>query len=112
MYYFLALIPQLQVTTKRNIKKSSNGYFFKTNTLSGSVPILFRKKKRKNVLSISFSFTTFQDTSQSVATSQFNPLNALVALIETSQLICTASQLTGFYMRATLAFKGLISKVC
>ena len=27
--------------------------------------------------------------------------------IETSQLICTASRLTGFYMRATLAFNGL-----
>ena len=33
--------------------------------------------------------------------------NASVALIETSQLICTASQLSGFYMRATLAFNGL-----
>ena len=31
--------------------------------------------------------------------------------IETSQLICTANQLTGFYMRATLAFNGLISSV-
>ena len=30
--------------------------------------------------------------------------------IETSQLICTANQLTGFYMRATLAFNGLNSK--
>ena len=28
--------------------------------------------------------------------------------IETSQLICTANQLTGFYMRATLALNGLI----
>ena len=27
--------------------------------------------------------------------------------IETSQLICTANQLTGFYMRAALAFNGL-----
>ena len=27
--------------------------------------------------------------------------------IETSQLICAANQLTGFYMRATLAFNGL-----
>ena len=27
--------------------------------------------------------------------------------IETSQLICTANQLTGFGMRATLAFNGL-----
>ena len=27
--------------------------------------------------------------------------------IETSQLICCANQLTGFYMRATLAFNGL-----
>ena len=32
---------------------------------------------------------------------QINPLNASVALIETSQLICRANQLTGFYMRAT-----------
>ena len=29
--------------------------------------------------------------------------------IEISQLICYANQLTGFYMRATLAFNGLIS---
>ena len=28
--------------------------------------------------------------------------------IETSRLICRANQLTGFYMRATLAFNGLI----
>ena len=28
--------------------------------------------------------------------------------IETSQFICCANQLTGFYMRATLAFNGLI----
>ena len=28
-------------------------------------------------------------------------------LIETSQLICYANQLTGFYMRTTLAFNGL-----
>ena len=27
--------------------------------------------------------------------------------IETSQLICTINQLTGFYMRATLALNGL-----
>ena len=27
--------------------------------------------------------------------------------IKTSQLICKANQLTGFYMRATLAFNGL-----
>ena len=27
--------------------------------------------------------------------------------METSQLICTANQLTGFYMRATLTFNGL-----
>ena len=30
--------------------------------------------------------------------------------IETSQLTCIANQLTGFYMRATLAFKGLSHK--
>ena len=38
-----------------------------------------------------------------------NPLSASVALIyiETSQSICTANQLTGFYMRATLALNGL-----
>ena len=29
--------------------------------------------------------------------------------IETSQLICTVKQLTGFYMRATLAFNGLLN---
>ena len=28
--------------------------------------------------------------------------------IETSQLICFANQLTGFYIRVTLAFNGLI----
>ena len=33
-----------------------------------------------------------------------NPLNASDALI------CTANQLTGFYMRATLAFNGLKKK--
>ena len=38
----------------------------------------------------------------------FNPLNASVALIVTSQLICTADQLTGFYITATLAFNRLI----
>ena len=38
----------------------------------------------------------------------FNPLSASVALIETSQLICTANQLTGFCMRATLALNGLM----
>ena len=32
--------------------------------------------------------------------------------IETSQLICTANQLTGFYMRATLALNGLIICEC
>ena len=36
-----------------------------------------------------------------------NPLSASVALIETSQLICTANQLTFFYMKATLALNGL-----
>ena len=30
--------------------------------------------------------------------------------IETSQLICTANQLTGFYMRATLAFNELMQE--
>ena len=34
-------------------------------------------------------------------------LNASDALIETSQLICRANQLTDFYMRATVAFNGL-----
>ena len=36
-----------------------------------------------------------------------NPLSASVSLIETSQLICTANQLTDFYTRATLALNGL-----
>ena len=31
--------------------------------------------------------------------------------IETSQLICCANQLTSFYMRATLAFNGLSTKL-
>ena len=37
-----------------------------------------------------------------------NPLSASVALIESSQSICFVHQLTGFYMRATLALNGLI----
>ena len=36
-----------------------------------------------------------------------NPLSATVAHIETNDLICIANQLTGFCMRATLAFNGL-----
>ena len=37
-----------------------------------------------------------------------NPLNASVCPhIETSQLVCTTNQLTGCYMKATLAFNGL-----
>ena len=35
--------------------------------------------------------------------SNMNSLNAKVAIIEISQLICSANQLTGFYMMATLA---------
>ena len=31
-----------------------------------------------------------------------------LSLTETSQLICIANQLTGFYMTETLAFNGLI----
>ena len=38
----------------------------------------------------------------------FNPLSASVFLIKTSQLICCANQLTGFYARATLARNELI----
>ena len=38
-----------------------------------------------------------------------NPLSASVTLISTCQLICTVTQLTGFYMRATLALNGLNS---
>ena len=39
----------------------------------------------------------------------FNPLSAsFCPHIETSQLICTGNQLTGFCMRAKLALKGLI----
>ena len=38
---------------------------------------------------------------------KFNLLNAKVAIIETSQLIYRANQLTGFYMIATLAFNEL-----
>ena len=39
--------------------------------------------------------------------SSFNPLSECCPHIETSQLICTTNQLTGFYMRATLAPNGL-----
>ena len=42
----------------------------------------------------------------------FNPLSASVALIETSQLICAANQLTGFYMRAILALNALSNYNC
>ena len=38
---------------------------------------------------------------------EFNPLSASVALIKTSQLSYCANQLTGFYMRVTLALNGL-----
>ena len=37
----------------------------------------------------------------------FNPFSASVALIETSQLICCANQLTAFSMGATLSYNGL-----
>ena len=37
----------------------------------------------------------------------FNPLSASAALIETSQLIYCANQLSGFYMGAALALNGL-----
>ena len=39
--------------------------------------------------------------------SSFNLLNASCFHIETSQLICTANKLTGFFIKATLAFNGL-----
>ena len=39
--------------------------------------------------------------------SAIDPLNASVALIETSQSIFCANQLTGFYMMATLVPNGL-----
>ena len=42
-----------------------------------------------------------------ITSNSINPLSASVALIETSQLICSANQLTGFYMKATLALNGL-----
>ena len=32
--------------------------------------------------------------------------------IETSQMICNANQLTGFYMRATLELNGLKESMC
>ena len=37
-----------------------------------------------------------------------NSLNTKVAIVETSQLICSANQLTGFYIMATLAFNELM----
>ena len=40
-------------------------------------------------------------------TCQINPLNKCCFHTETSQLICCANQLTGFYMRAILALNGL-----
>ena len=38
-----------------------------------------------------------------------NPLNAKCHHVETSQLICAANQLAGFYMMTILAFNGLKS---
>ena len=40
-----------------------------------------------------------------------NSLSASVALIETSPLIWTANQLTGFYMRAVLVLNGLMRMI-
>ena len=37
-----------------------------------------------------------------------NPINASATVIQFSQLICTANQLTGFCTRTTLAFNGLM----
>ena len=37
---------------------------------------------------------------------KLNLLSVCCPQIETSQLICTANQLTGFYMRAKLALNG------
>ena len=37
----------------------------------------------------------------------FNPLTTNVPIIETSQLICRANQLSGFYMMGTLVVKRL-----
>ena len=37
----------------------------------------------------------------------FNPLTTNVSIIETSQLICPANQMDGFYMGGTLVFKEL-----
>ena len=42
--------------------------------------------------------------------SVFNTLNACFPHIETSQLICIANQLAGFYMRAAVAINGLIEE--
>ena len=66
------------------------------------LPDLAMVKKRENDLWINLFLVKLQDH-----TSMLNPLSASVALIETSQLICTANQLTVFYMQATLALNGL-----
>ena len=42
-----------------------------------------------------------------IIVADINPLSTSVALIETSRLIFTANQFTGFYMKATLALNGL-----
>ena len=43
----------------------------------------------------------------------FNPLTTNVPHhIETSQLICSANQLTGFYMMRTLVVNGLMQVMC
>ena len=45
---------------------------------------------------------------KSIGLELVNSLNARVVIIETSQLVCSASQLTGFYMMVTLAFNELM----
>ena len=66
------------------------------------------KLKKQNILMQNFTITqkTWLYIQGLIAPENIvwvlNPLNACVALIETSQLICFANQLTSFYMRATL----------
>ena len=57
-------------------------------------------------LSVKYSCLVYSATLISSLTHQV----ASVALIETSQLVCCANQLTDFYMRATLALNGLKTK--
>ena len=62
------------------------------------------------MLSSVFFFVLFSERKDKISCFAFlNPLNACVALIQ-KPVALIQNQLTGFYMRATLAFNGLKSQ--